>query len=168
MSAKSQIRPQHKVCERNVEVPTILVEPFIAGGKPEVLVQWFGEAEGNDLAGMQFRFPVLLDPDDCHWMSHPELFSVIFFGQAKDWPTEKTSQDVIDLVVKGDSNAWIFWIASSHYGIQQGNGSVPACFVLPMPVMLGDGVVGVIRPKKFCDVAVLDRVKKEFHQKHAK
>lgn len=59
MSADEPVKPEQKVCEKNVDVPTLLVEPFKEGDKPEVFVQWFGMSlVGMDLEEMQFRFPV--------------------------------------------------------------------------------------------------------------
>lgn len=168
MNADVQIRPQHKVCQKNVEVPTILVEPFNPDGDPEVFVQWFGEAQGIDLGGIQFRFPVPVSTNALRWMGHPELFKVILFGQVKDWPKKEAIRAIVDLVAKGSLNAWILWVTSYHYGTQHSDGPGPACFVVPMTVMLADGVCGVVTPRKYCDTSILDHKNEKFRQQSAR
>ena len=153
MGADSRIKPQHKTCDHNVEVPTILVEPLKAGGKPEVFVQWFGEALGVDLGDIQFRFPVPMLPDALQWMGHPELFYVVLLGQVKDWPRQDVIQSVADSDTKGHADARIIWLASSHCR----TGSQPVSFVMPMTIMLADGICGIITPRKYCDLSVLEK-----------
>jgi hypothetical protein len=157
MSEKIKLTPQHRVCSRNVEVPTILVEPFNPeeGGELEIFVQWFGESESVNLDGMQFRFPVPSSPDSICWMNHPEIFKVIMFGQVKDWPKKEVVQTVADTVAKGDLEAWIIWLTSSHYSTRTPSGVGPACFIIPMTVVLGDSF-GIIKPKSYCDMSVLE------------
>ncbi len=159
-----QIRPEHKVCESRVEVPTIIVEPFHEGGEPEVFVQWFADFSeidflqqefGNSLVEkfekMQFRFPVPMLPNDEHWMGHPERFKIVLFGQVQDWPNKAVVSQM------GKHDAWILWVTSSHYGTETPSGDGPACFIIPLHVMLADQICGIITPKKYCDTTVLDR-----------
>lgn len=165
MNTDIPVRPQHKVCERNVEVPAILVVPSPEeDGEPEVVVQWFGEAEDMDLGEMQFLFPVPVSADALAWMNHPELFKVILLGQIKDWPTKEAVQAVADSFAKGNVDAWILWVTSSHYGTKHRSGVGPACFAVRMNILLADGVCGVITPRKYCDVTVLDRENERFSQ----
>ena len=160
-----RIKPQHKVCETNVDVPTIIVEPLEEGREPQVLVQWFGEFSAADFLQkefgnavverfqrMQFRFPVPIPVDDMHWMLHPERFKVILLAQVKDWPNKKAIPEL------GKPDSWILWLASSHYGTDDG----PACFAVPFNVMLGDQLCGIISPRKYCDVNVLEREKQAY------
>lgn len=154
MGTNTRIKPQHKVCDHNVEVPTILVEPLKAGGKPEVFVQWFGEARGIDLGEMQFRFPVPIPPDNLYWMGHPEFFYVVLLGQVKDWPRQDVIRSVADSVARGNTDARIIWLASSHCR----TGSEPTSFVTPMNIMLADGICGIITPRKYYDPSVLGMV----------
>lgn len=157
MNEKIKLIPEHKVCQPNVEVPTILVEPFDPeeSDKPEIFVQWFGESDIADLEGMQFRFQVPSSPDSTCWMNHPELFKVILLGQVKDWPKKEVAQRVADMVNKGDLETWIVWLTSSHYSIETPGGIGPACFIMPMTIVLAD-YFGIINPKKYFDMNVLE------------
>jgi len=138
----------------------IIVEPFAPDGPPEVFVQWFGEADGGDVTNLQFRFPVPLSPDHAMWMNHPEKFKVILVGQVKDWP-KPSAQEAVAASAKGTLETWILWICSSHYTVQHSNGPGPACCVVPLTAMLGDPNVGVITPRKYCDLSVLKEESKK-------
>ncbi len=157
------LRPQHKVWEPNVEVPTIFVDAFREGHDPEVSFQWFGESDslgflekdfGEEVSWrfgrMQFRFPIPMRIDDIHWMNHPEHFRVVFLGQGKDWP--KTGKAPGD-----DLESWWLWVVSTHYTTMQPSGEGPGSFATPLNAMLGDGVYGIIRPKQYFDIEVLNK-----------
>ncbi len=163
------IRPEHKVCELNVEVPTIIVEPFNERGELEIFVQWFAEFSAMDFLKqkfgdavvekfhrMQFRFPVPLSLDSMYWMGHPERFKVILLGQVQDWPNKAAIPEM------GKCDSWILWVTSSHYGEETQSGDGPACFVIPLKVVLADQLCGIITPKKYCDTTVLDREKQTY------
>ncbi len=157
MDRNEPIRPQQKVCETNVDVPTILVEPLHEGGDPAIFVQWFGEAaSGMNLEGMQFRFPVPAPLDSPEWMGHPERCKVIMLGPTKIWPSAADAQRFADTVSKGDLSAPIIFLVATHYSRICGNGrNGPACFMIPMKIALADGVCGVISPRPYCEPSVL-------------
>ncbi len=146
-------KPQHKVCEKNVEVPTIVLPQEREG----VWLQWFGDATGAELAEMQFLFPIPLDENAMEWMGHPELFKVIMVGQIKDWPMKEAVRKIAE-ATKKDVESWVLWVVSSHYQIR----GDPACFIVPLPAMLGDGECGVITPHRYCDTDVLERESEKY------
>jgi len=161
MDKDNRVMPDHKVCKRNVAVPTILVEPFKPGGENQVFVQWFGEANGIDLGERQFRFDVPISVDSVHWMGHPEIFKIIMLGQVKDWPKKEAVQEIAQGVTKGDLDAYILWVVSTHFQIENDSGPGPSTFVVWMNIMLGDPNCGIIRPRGYCDTLVLDRENKK-------
>ena len=151
--------PMHETCRTTVEIPTILVEPSQDPKKKklEILVQWYGEAEGVDLENRQFKFPLIASVHEPRWMSHPERFGVIMIGQVKEWPKKEAVQAIADMAFEGDQEGWLIWVVSTHYTVNGPSGEGPACFFLPWQVMLGDPNVGVISPRKYVDTTVLDR-----------
>jgi len=159
MDRDETVRPQQKVCETKVDVPTILVEPFREGDKPEVFVQWFGESSaGVNLGEMQFRFPLGTSTDSHYWMGRPELCKIIMLGKVKDWPKPEVAQEIADTVTQGNLDALIVFIVATHYTMRRGDGSPGApCFVFELKILLADGVCGVITPQPYCDMLVLDR-----------
>lgn len=157
----SCIRPQHKVWEPIVEVPTIFVE--VPKNRPtEVSLQWFGKADlepltrkfGDGVAKafgqMQFRFHI---PVDILWMGRPEFFQVIFVDKAKNWPNKSA------VPAFGDPEKWLLWVASTHYS----SGAGSACFAVDLNVMLGDVLYGIIEPRPYCDIKVLERAKQKLN-----
>lgn len=166
-----RVNPQRKICEVSVEVPTIIIEPFLKGGKPRIFVQWFADffpipstkheswdALVKKFRGMQFRFPVLASLDDKCWMGHPELFKVVSLGQVQDWPNKAAIPEL------GTPDDWILWVTSSHYGVRTQSGDGPASFVMPLKTMSGDQVCGLITPQKYCDIRVIDREREVFER----
>jgi hypothetical protein len=158
MADESLVRPQQKICEKNVEVPTILVEPFQEGGKPEVFVQWFGESStGMNLGEMQFRFPLPAPADSHCWLGHPELCKVIMVGQVRNWPKPEAAQGIADMATKGNLDALAIFIAATHYSRLCSDGRAgPACFVFEMTIHLADGIYCAITPRPYCDMSVLE------------
>lgn len=155
--------PMHEVCRTIVEVPTVLVEPDRdpSNGRrnpdPKIFVQWYGEAEGVDLQNQQFKFPLISDIYEPRWMSQPELFKTIMIGQVKEWPKKEAVKAIADMAFEGNQEGWIIWLVSTHYRVRNPSGEGPPCFFLPWRVMLADPVVGVITPRKYLDLSVLDR-----------
>lgn len=162
-------RPRRKICEVDVEVPTIIIEPFLKGEKPKVFVQWFADFSPTDplnreswntpikkFQRMQFRFPVRVSLNDSCWMGHPELFKVVLLGQVKDWSNKAAIPRM------GKDNDWILWATSSHYGIKTQSGEGPASFLMSLEVMLKHQVGGIITPKKYYDTTVIDREREAF------
>lgn len=166
-----RVKQQRKICEVDVEVPTIIIEPFFKGGKPRIFVQWFAEfsptvsvkhelweAFVKKFQRMQFRFPALVSLDDSCWMGRPDLFKVVLLGQVQDLRNRAT---VLRL---GKDDDWILWVVSSHYGMKTQYGEGPASFYIPLKIMLGDQVRGLITPKKYYDSAVIDQEREAFEQ----
>ncbi len=154
------ICPQHKTYEPHVGVPTIVVEPPEQEEyQPRLAVQWFGEAD-VDISKFQFRFPVSLSFNNPGWMGHPEKFKVVLLGQVKDWPKPE-ARDAVAKTVQGTLDTWILWVTSSHYTQQYESGEGPACFMIPFKVLLADPDCGVITPRKYCDLTVLQREKEK-------
>ncbi|MHB8709953.1 MAG: hypothetical protein ACYC6X_00100 [Minisyncoccota bacterium] len=164
-----RVKPRRKICEINVEVPTIIIEPFFKGGKSMIFVQWFAEFSSivptkhkfldtfvKKFQRMQFRFPVLVSLKDECWMGRPDLFRVVMLGQISDllWET-----GVPDSYEKDD---WISSVVSSHYGVKTRDWEGPVSFEIPLKVMSIDQVCCRITPKKYYDTTVLDREKKVF------
>ncbi len=154
----SQLKPQHKVWEPIVEVPTIVVDD-LKNRPSQIFFQWFGKADlrpliqqfGNEVAKvfgqMQFRFPISAPPGDIHWMGHPELFQVIFVDQAKNWPNKNA------IASFGNPEKWLLWVTSTHYMVGTGG---PACFAVELNMMLADGLYGIIEPRPYCNMEVLE------------
>jgi len=162
---KVKVTPEHGVCRINVAIPTLLVEPFRPGDERlEVFVQWFGESECADLEGMQFRFPVPCPPHATQWMGHPELFKVIMIGQVKDWPN-KEGVNAVAATIKGSIDSWILFVVSSHFTMEHDSGDGPVCFMVPMTITLADGSCGIIQPKKFCDMSILNDARRAVSKK---
>lgn len=174
LASVDRVGSEQKVYEVNVEVPTIIVEPPYEGGEPEVFVQWFaefskieslkrkhGDTFSERLRQMQFSFPVPIPVDDVHWMGHPEYFKVILLGQLKDWPDE-----VAEISKSGSPDSWILWVTSSYYGgPTSGGDNSQACFYIPLKsIVLADETLGLITPRKYCDVAVLDQEREAYQR----
>lgn len=153
----SQLRPQHKVWEPNVEVPTVFVDAnqvfFQWFGKVDLkpLMQQFGDGVAKVFGQMQFRFPISAPPGDMHWMGHPELFQVIFVDQAKNWPNKNA------IAAFGNPEKWLLWVTSTHYMLGTGG---PLCFAIDLNVMLADNLYGIIEPRPYCDIEVLEKAKR--------
>lgn len=186
---ETTLKPEHMICERNVRVPTVSVvrftpatevetvrleartdqtQPLQPGQNYEVDIQWFGDAEEVDLGGSQFLFPTGISTESVHWFGHPEKFGVVFLGPATRWPRPDAAQAVADSVTNGDPNGILAWVASAHYGTEHSDGPGPACFAFPMKIMLADPVVGIIKPRFFSDITVLDRINEEFRRQLAR
>ena len=177
------LKPEHKVCEQNVSAPAIIVvritpetdteaahfevetdpsQPLRPDQRREVNIQWFGEAAGHDLADWQFRFPIAVSVDDLHWFGRPENFRVVFLGPVRRWVNPAAVSDMAASFTEGNLDGMIAWVTSSHYGTRQSEGMGPASFAFPMSIMLADGIFGIIKPRFFCDLTVMDRTKEEF------
>ncbi len=154
---------EFQVADEQVEVPTIRVMTFHEGGKPEVVFQWFGVdvLERRDLLGEQYFFPLprkMADPEALEWMSHPEKFKVIFVGSVSEWPKPEARA-----AFGMSPNTLLFWVASAHYGTQQGDGVGPACFAIKLSLILADQESQLmLHPRTYSDTAVLDRLNEEF------
>ena len=164
-------RPRRRICEGDVEIPTLIIEPFFKGGEPEVFVQWFAnlsptnplnhefwDALARKFQRMQFRFPIRAPRNDRCWMGHPELFKVVMLGQVRDWPNK------VAIPRMGKDDDWILWVISSHYGRKTQSGEGPASFLMSLDVMLKYPIGGTITPKKYYDATVIDREREAFER----
>lgn len=156
MIASGEIEPLHKICDTNVEAPTIVVVDMGPEGEevPTVCVQWFGETKHILPKKPQFLFSILSEPDAIQWMGHPELFKVAFLGKVKNWPNPSAAQAVADLATEGSLNSWVIYLCSHHYHQQFPQGIGPGSFVMTL-ALLGDPNVGVITPQSFTNLDVL-------------
>lgn len=182
-------KSQHQVCERNVAVPTMFVVRIRPEtdesdghitvetgsmpplGKDEhrvVAIQWFGEAENVDLEGRQFYFTLTKGPGDICWRGRPENFQVIFLGPVSLWPNQDAVADMAAQMTDDNREGLVVWVASPHYQAWHSSGWGPASFALPFRILLADPVVGVIQPRFFSDMTVMDRVNKEFEHQHGR
>jgi hypothetical protein len=98
--------------------------------------------------------------DKC--VDQPEAFKVVFLGQAEFWPEDRNRQQIMDSFGKEDAS--IIYLISSHFEQNCENGMVPLSFVAKI-VLLGDGNVGVIRPRYYCDLSVVDCEMDLFNEK---
>ncbi len=150
-------------CKQNVDVPTILVEPFEPGEEPQVWIQWSGIAAQADLGNQQFRFPVPLNPTATDWLNHPEKFRVILFGPIRNFPNEAYAEVYARQYLKNDMDARVLYLISSHAGVDDGNGgTIPIALLLQMNIELADDAVGIISPKNYYDALVQKEVIDEF------
>jgi hypothetical protein len=150
MSAIGRIRE----IRESVKVPTLVVAPPPMGNELELWVQWFGEGRevGPD---EQFLFPVPLELTSMMLMGHPELCNVVMLGKAKDWPRKDVVPQIARMA-KGEEN-WILWIVATHYTQQYPSGPGPGCAIVPMNIILVDEMRGIISPRHFLDMEVLNR-----------
>lgn len=160
---------QRKLCERDVEVPTIITEPLFKGGRTWIFVQWFADISPigsknlelwNGIAkrfqAMQFRFPVVIDLNDEIWMGKPELFKVVLLGQGKDLRGKSTVPH------PGKDDDWVVWLASSYYGTEIENREVPISFSSRLGMMPSHRTYGLITPRKYYNPEVYNREEEAF------
>jgi hypothetical protein len=142
--------PPEEVCEKNVDVPTIVIGE--GGEKNIVFVQWYGETRRYDLEKRQFLFPLTASADDIMWFGHPEMFQVAYLGRLRDWSTPGAAREIAKS--RGCSlDEHVCMVSSSLYTLAGSNGPRCACYLGPM-VLIGDRNVGVIEPQHFWDQAV--------------
>jgi len=169
LTSVNRTKPQRKICEADVNVPTIIIEPFYKDGEQRVFVQWFGEfspiastkskswdALVKKFQQTQFRFPLLVSLNDGCWMGRPDLFKVVLLGQVRDWPNKKVIPQM------GNPDDRIVWVVSSHYGTRSKYGEGVASFYIRLEVMPFDQTGGIITPKKYYDGRVLEREDRVF------
>jgi len=154
---KEELRPVHKICRNNVDIPRVLFEESNIEGEvvKRVCVQWFGEADYELPKESQFLFDILSDADSLHWWGHPEWFDVVFLGQAKDWPRPEMAQLVADKAAEGNLDVWIVWLCNHHVQVKYSNSPGPQSFVVLL-ALLGDPNVGVITPRPHRDMEKLE------------
>jgi hypothetical protein len=149
--------PQTKPCEKNVEVPTILVKPL----RPEwpireVFVQWFGEADGMDLRERQFRFPVPLHHANRHWEGNPELWKVTFLGTFNDFPWNPGAREMyLELKMFADDRAARILVAHLREPRHPADPELDTFgLMIPMTIHLADSECGIITPREYRDRTV--------------
>ncbi|MFZ2187293.1 MAG: hypothetical protein WAV46_01540 [Candidatus Moraniibacteriota bacterium] len=164
-------QPESRTKKPTVLVPTISVERLTENEKPYICVQWFGEAAclpglteeygsivAKTFAAAQFLFLVPIASDAYIWVNHPERFQVISLGQAKDWPNQEA------VIARGNPEEWILYVTATHYATAQPSGDGPPAFAIPLNVMLGDGMYGIITPRKYADFTVAERAAENLRQ----
>jgi len=163
MAEKNEIiQPQHKICNFNVDMPTVFPDDEIdrtdascpKWKSKAINIQWFGQANVQLPEKSQFLFPVLADPKGIEWMGHPETFRVVFLDQVKNWPKPENALITAKTVAKGDMEAWIVWLVSSFIGIRHSDGVGPASYAMPI-VLLADGDCGIITPQPYTNMRAL-------------
>jgi len=161
------IQPQHRICDFNVEIPTVhlvnkiridatnTAHPKQTSNAIEMNIQWFGQAEVLLPEKSQFLFLVLADPEGIEWMGHPERFRVVFLDQVKNWPKPEKARITAEAIANGDMEAWIAWLVSSFIGMRHSDGIGPASYAVPV-VLLADGNCGIITPQPYTNMKVLE------------
>jgi hypothetical protein len=167
MDGRSHTRvflPEHEICRKNVEVPTILMAPMGPDGKSVLCVQWFGLTEEPLPQNVtipedsQFLFTILADPNDIAFFGEPEKFHVVFLGQVKNWLKKEAVQAMIDGPGQGDPNAWIVWFMNPQVGMDfGGRPASPAVKI----ALLGDPNCGIIVPRHYVNLEARDRAMAE-------
>ncbi len=157
----STVPPEHPVCETLVEVPTIRVQPRGQGyphrppefeGQEELVVQWFGDNQSNELAArnLQFAFP-LASKHDIAWFFHPEWFRAVMIGPFKDWPNQEAMRAMV-AVGRLKPDSLVLYALTAQIGMESpsGLGIVPAAKLVQI-TPLGDGNFGIIRPRPYAN-----------------
>ncbi len=150
------LKPTFDVCKRVVEIPTIIVDQIVIGEnhpRNAVFIQWFGEAV-RLTENFQFLFELCIEPNNIHWMGHPEEFKVVFLGQIKNWPKPEVSQKIADEIAEGNLEQTVAWLCSHHYQQRYESGIGPGSFTVPV-VLLGDPNIGLISPKTYQNLEAL-------------
>ena len=127
-----KLKPAHKICEKNVDLPTIFfVDKKRGEGVVRVTsVQWFGEAGKRFPQKSQFLFEIMLSPDEeLLWWDHPEWFDVVFLGQIRNWPNSVVAQWIADDIGGGNLNRWVVWVCNHNVQMRYSNGSGPQSFL---------------------------------------
>ncbi|HEX8993814.1 MAG TPA: hypothetical protein VF803_01025 [Candidatus Paceibacterota bacterium] len=153
----------HPVCEQQTDVPTLRLQPH-GQGHPErltgledekvIVVQWFGDDEGGEITkrNIQFAFPVMSRSDDIHWFGHPEWFRVAYFGPLEHWPNPAAIPMFQRHGLEKDSI--VLYVLSAQIGMDDGKGGVMPNSFMTTVALLGDPCFGVIRPRKYENMAV--------------
>jgi len=164
MAVHGELKPEHAICATNVEAPAISVIELDMQGKkiPTVSVQWYGQVKRQDEMPLppdcQFQFSIMAAANDIHWALHPERFRVAFLGPVKDWPNDDpvVRQKIADRLTEGSLEGWVIYVCSHHYHLRgDGDGSNPGTFAVTI-ALLGDPTFGIISPRPFTDLSVLD------------
>lgn len=148
----------HPVCETQVEVPTLRLQPRGLNyshrpsefeGQEEIVVQWFGETRGGKLKNLQFAFPLMTKPDSVHWFGHPEWYRTVMLGALKGWPNK---QALDGLLREGRTpEEVIIYVITSQIGLDDRKGGVRPSTLLVGVACLGDPIHGVIAPREFAN-----------------
>jgi hypothetical protein len=158
MDHDKPVKPQQKVCEKNVEVPTLLVEPLTASDWPmrETFVQWFGRADGADLGERQFRFPVPLHHANSYWHGHPLLWKVTFLGTFRSFPWNPKSREMYREVAPFRDNPGTGILVAHLREPKHPEDPELDTFglMIPMTIHLTNSERGIITPQEYRDRTV--------------
>ncbi len=155
MSASEPVKPEQTVCEKNVDVPTLLVEPLSASSRPirETFVQWFGRANGADLGERQFRFPVPLHHADRHWEGNPLFWKVTFLGTFQKFPWNPRSREIYREIApfrdNPDAEILVAHLREPRHPEDPELDSFG--LMIPMTTHLTDSAYGIIAPREYRD-----------------
>jgi hypothetical protein len=150
--------PRTKACEKNVDVPTLLVEPLTASDWPmrETFVQWFGRADGVDLGERQFRFPVPLHHANSYWHGHPLLWKVTFLGTFRSFPWNPQSREMYCEVApfrdNPDAEILVAHLREPRHPADPELDTFG--LLIPMMVRLADSACGIITPREYRDQTI--------------
>ncbi len=152
--------PEHPVCENQVEVPTLRLQPRGQGyphrplefeGQEEIVVQWFGETgqEKFKKRNLQFAFPLMTKPDSAYWFGHPEWYRTIMLGALGGWPNKEALAKMLqDGRTRDEINIYVI---TSQIGLDDGKGGSRPSAMLVGVVHLGDPNNGVISPREYAN-----------------
>ena len=165
MQLDNQVILMSEISGQPVAVPTIQdVVRFGSSGamrNSQFYLRWFGINGNFDLGNRQFLFPLALDEDSPIWIVPPSEFKIVYLGSAINWPVTDAARSVVEQVCHGDEHGMVIWLVSSEVVTQQPSGPGPISLVFQMRIMLGDGVVGIIKPKEYCDMNVLRQAEED-------
>jgi hypothetical protein len=159
MSAEIKPRPQHKMADVNVGVPTVIDRELeFEGGLliNSVFIQWFGEPTNPLIPRTaQFFFRTLVPASCPAWMNDPGSFQVVYLGPIKYWPEPAGIEGLIQLM-KGSLDTNVAWLMSPLERVHL----EPSSFLTPITIF-GDPICGIIKPRLYFNIAVRNAIMKK-------
>lgn len=141
--------------------PAILIVDGLDGKRNTLVVVWYdSERRGQ----FEFHLTVSLEKFEKEFATHPEMGTVIYLGQVKDWPNEKTREQIVkELHFPSDDACVVHWIVPIGMGRDE-KGEL-------LPVSCTCGVIlsyfpeyGLLRPENYHSEEAKRRVMDEFCQ----
>ncbi|MDB5258807.1 MAG: hypothetical protein JWO73_15 [Candidatus Taylorbacteria bacterium] len=161
----------HQTAAVPVDVPTISIGEIGSDEdkRTAVRIQWFGRSDPSDKDfpdEAQFFFEPTLSTESKRWYGKPDAFKIVFIGPVRDWPKKEVAQQVADTVTEGNLDADVVWMVSSRFPENHPrNGDLIPSSMMTPAVILGDPLFGIIRPKPYCDMQVLEAELTEVRKK---
>jgi hypothetical protein len=150
----------HEMITPTVKVPAISVREMGEGDdkRKAVYIQWNGRSDECELPGdAQFLFESNSLPNSECWCGDPAKFNVVHLGPIRDWPDPEMVQSFADRIANGNPDTDILLVTSSEFTKRDANGHLaPATFISTV-ILLGDPNCGIIRPRSYTDLTVLDQ-----------